>query len=174
MTIDKQKLNELSNDMNKLANEAQIKHNYELTKSREATAFLLGNIDQLKYILATHKLKNRYDRVIEYMDNNFEYYDQKIIDKILFRNGIFNRRILFYFSFLFPLSVTFLLNAIMILLLVKFIFLFFMNLIIILPFMGFLCHYTDKLIDSKFINYRLRAEHKRLGIPVKKIPLRKV
>lgn len=174
MTIDKQKLNELSTDVNKLANEAQIKHNYELTKASEATAFLLGNIDQLKYILATHKLKNRYDRVIEYMDNNFEYYDQKIIDKILFRNGIFNRRILFYFSFLFPLMVTFLLNAIMILLLVKFIFLFFVNLIIILPMIGFLCQYIDTIIDSKFINYRLTAEYKQLGIPSKKISLRKL
>ncbi len=172
MSVDKEKIDSLSRVWtNKVQTIGDDKH-YKDAKSEEAIAFLLKNMDQIKFVLCTHKMKNRYENVIEYMGSNFEYFDIKSVNKILFRNGIYSRDVLFILEILISIFLTLLVFIILFIINLSIVAIFFITIFVVLPFFGILCDYIQNIKNTKFVNYRLAKQYKKLPIPTKKIQLK--
>jgi hypothetical protein len=171
--INIEKINKLSDDVDK--NALKVKNMVELQQkeSLEATTFLLQNMDHIKYVLATHKFNKRHDAVIKYLSKNFDYYDIKIVNKILKRNGIFSNRTIQDFRWYIPFIVgLFIPNFIMMIIMqVSFITLLFINMIGTMPFFGLLLYIIEEYTNSKAVNYKIDPQYKALGIPKDKIKL---
>jgi hypothetical protein len=66
-----------------------------LEDTSEASAYVISNINIIKYYASNYGLKDRQELIIDRLRCDFKLIDEKAISNILNKNGIFSKSILF-------------------------------------------------------------------------------